>query len=82
VRPVARATLQARALRFLSTTNSTRSSCDGHAAAIDLSESNHEDFRETAGTPASSARAAGTGVNPVLHHFPDERRMHGAKPVG
>lgn len=42
---------------------------------IDLSESNHEDFRETVGTPASPARIAGIGVNPVLHNFPDERRM-------
>lgn len=54
--------------------NATRSSRDARAATIDLSESNHDNFRETVGT-ASSTHAAGIDVNPVLHHFPDERRI-------
>jgi hypothetical protein len=62
--------------------NATRSSCDAHAATIDLSESNREHFCTTADTAALPARAAGIGVNPVLHNFPDERRMRCADASG
>ena len=62
--------------------NPTRSSRDEHDATIDLSESNYEDFRETADTATASARAAGIAVNLVLHKSPDERSMRCTEPVG
>ena len=61
-------------LRFLRMRNPTWESCDEHAVTADLSESNHEDFREIPGTPAQPTCVAAIGVNPLLN-FPDMRRM-------
>ena len=50
---------------------------DARTAIVDVSESNHEGFRKTAGTPASSKCAAAIDVNHLLYlqNFPDLHRM-------
>jgi hypothetical protein len=50
VRPVTRAPLHPRAIGVLPMTNPTCSSCGADVAIVDLSESNHDDFRASAGT--------------------------------
>ena len=47
--------------------------CDARTAIVDVSESNHEGFRKTDGTPASSKCAAAIDVNHLLYlqNFPE-----------
>ena len=61
-------------VRFLRMRKPTWESCEDHAVTADLSESNHEDFRQIPGTPAQPTCVAAIGVNPLLN-FPDMRRM-------
>lgn len=56
-------------LRFLRMRTPTWESCDEHAVTADLSESNHDDFREIFDSPAQPTCVAAIGVNPLLENF-------------